>query len=164
MNDIKNEENIEEVEFVTDMVQNLKYKGDRALIKALQEIQGKFGYLPEKALNTLAEEIRVPMAKIYGVCTFYSQFRLEPQGKYIIQVCDGTACHVRGSQSLIDELESLLGIKVGETTEDMLFTLESVACIGACSLAPAIIINEETYAKVSPPKLADIVKKYRDLG
>jgi NADH-quinone oxidoreductase E subunit len=144
---------------VYDLVDNHISKGKRALIAILQDIQDEYGFLPEKALNIVSEKVRIPMAQIYGVATFYSQFRLKPLGKYVISVCDGTACHVRGSSGLIDEIRSHLGINPDETTEDGLFTLKVVACIGACSLAPAIVINdEETYAKVTPQKLSEIVE------
>ncbi len=164
MADIKSGDNqpIFNFESVNDIIDKHISKGKRALIAILQGIQDVYGFLPEKALNIVSEKVRIPMAQIYGVATFYSQFRLKPLGKYVISVCDGTACHVRGSSSLIDEIRSHLGINPDETTEDGLFTLKVVACIGACSLAPAIVVNdEETYAKVTPQKLSEIVEEIR---
>lgn len=146
---------------VYDVVDKHVHKGQRALIAMLQDTQEIFGFLPEEALLVISEKTDIPMARIYGVCTFYSQFKLKPLGKYIIQVCDGTACHVRGSSSLLEELKSQLGINPGDTTEDGLFSLEVVACIGACSLAPAIVVNEETYAKVSSKKIDEILSEIR---
>jgi NADH-quinone oxidoreductase E subunit len=147
---------------VNQVIDKHIHKGKRALIAILQDIQDEYGFLPEKALNIVSERVKIPMAQIYGVATFYSQFRLKPLGKYVISVCDGTACHVRGSTDLINEVRSSLGINPDETTEDGLFSLKVVACIGACSLAPALVINdEETYAKVTPHKLSQIIDEYR---
>lgn len=149
---------------VHEIIEKHREKGHRALIAILQQIQEVYGFLPEAALNVVTSEMRIPKAKIYGVCTFYSQFRLKPLGKYIIQVCDGTACHVRGSMDLIKELQAILGINAGDTTEDGLFSLEVVNCIGACSLAPAMVVGEDTYAKLTPKMLGEIVDKYRKRG
>lgn len=141
------------------------YKGNRALIGVLQKIQGVYGFLPERSMEMVSSNLHVPMAKIYGVATFYSQFRLTPLGKYTIMVCDGTACHVRSSNDLIEELRSHLEINPGETTEDGLFSIEIVNCIGACSLAPAIVINnEDTHAKMTPKRLAQLVEDYKKKG
>jgi len=131
------------------------------LIMVLQDIQDHFGYLPEDALNLVSERLRVPRARIYGIATFYSQFRLKPLGKYVIQICNGTACHVKGAPALIDELEGFLGIKNGETTSDGNFTLLTVNCIGACGLAPVIMINEEIYGKVTADKIHEIVSSLK---
>jgi len=131
------------------------------LIAILQKIQEFYGYLPEEALEIVAERINVPKAKIYGVCTFYSQFKLEPDGKYLVQVCNGTACHVRGAPALVDEISGILGISEGQTTPDNLFTLETVNCIGACGLAPAVVINEEIYGKVTPDKIHEIISNLK---
>ncbi len=139
-------------------------KGKRTLIAMLQDVQEEYGYLPEMALNIVSEEARIPLSKIYGVATFYSQFRLKPLGKYVISVCDGTACHVRGSMDVIQEAKATLGINPDETTEDKMFTLKKVACIGACSLAPAMVVNEQTYPKMTPKKLDGIIKDYKKQG
>lgn len=147
---------------VKEILDKIDVTDNSLLIGVLQKIQDIYGYLPEKALNFVSKGMKIPMAKIYGVCTFYSQFKLTPRGKYIIMVCDGTACHVRGSQDILDELKLQLQINPGETTDDGLFSLEVVACIGACSLAPAMVIDEETYAKVTPKKVSEILKIYRE--
>jgi len=131
------------------------------LIMILQKVQELYGYLPEEVIDFISEEIKVPKAKIYGVATFYSQFRLEPQGKYVINICNGTACHVKGAPSLVDEVEGILGIKSGQTTPDGLFTLETVNCIGACGLAPAVVINDKIYGKVTPEKIAELVNQLK---
>ncbi len=149
---------------INEIIDKHGWKGERGLIAVLQDVQGIFGYLPEKALNVVSTRLKISRAKIYGVCTFYSQFRLKPLGKYVIQVCDGTACHVRGSNDLIEEIKSTLGVNVGDTTEDGLFTIETVACLGACGLAPAMVINGETYAKLTPKLIDSIVEEYRKKG
>jgi len=132
-----------------------------ALIPALQAIQEEFGYLPRPALEHLAETLGVKLSSIYGVATFYSQFHLQPRGEHIIRVCMGTACHVRGANPLLETLERELEIKSGETTEDLRFTLEEVACIGACGLAPAVMIDDETFGRLTPEKLTEVLDQYR---
>jgi NADH:ubiquinone oxidoreductase subunit E len=131
------------------------------LINALQGIQGKWNYLPQKVLHSFSEMTLIPMSTIYGVATFYSQFHLAPRGKNIIQVCTGTACHVRGSSMLRDEITRLLGIQNGETTEDLNFTLESVNCIGACAMGPVIKVNDNYHGQVQMADLAKIINEYR---
>lgn len=136
-----------------------KYRGVKGcVIPVLQQAQNIFGYLPKDVLIKISEEIDVPISQIYGVVTFYSQFHLEPRGKYIIRCCLGTACHVRGAALVFDEIKKRLGLKDGEvTTPDLKFTLESVACIGACGLAPCIMINDETHGRLSPEKVGEIL-------
>ncbi|MGI6442658.1 MAG: NADH-quinone oxidoreductase subunit NuoE [Synergistaceae bacterium] len=136
-----------------------KYRGVKGcVIPVLQQAQNIFGYLPKDVLLKISEEIDVPISQIYGVVTFYSQFHLEPRGKYIIRCCLGTACHVRGAALVFDEIKKRLGLKDGEvTTPDLKFTLESVACIGACGLAPCIMINDETHGRLSPEKVGEIL-------
>ncbi|MBP7461045.1 MAG: NADH-quinone oxidoreductase subunit NuoE [Candidatus Delongbacteria bacterium] len=131
------------------------------LIMVLQKVQEIYGYLPEAVLNLVSVKLRVPRAKIYGIATFYSQFRLTPLGKYVVQVCNGTACHVKGAPALIEELEGLLGIKNGETTSDGLFTLQTVNCIGACGLAPALVINEEIHGRVTSDRLNELINSIK---
>lgn len=130
-----------------------------ALIPILQETQGIYGYLPKSTLYVASEYLNVPVGKIYGVATFYNQFRFEPIGKYLIQVCAGTACHVRGGGLILQALESELGIKAGETTKNSLFTLSTVACLGACSMAPVVTIGGEFHGRLQPK---DVVKLLRD--
>ena len=131
-----------------------------ALIPILQDIQQAFGYLPETELKKVSSHSNLPMSRIYGVATFYNQFRLQPMGKYVIRVCRGTACHVKGSFDILTTLETELSIKAGETTRDRLFTIETVACIGACSIAPVIAIGEEFYGKLDAKKVKKLLKDY----
>ncbi len=131
------------------------------LIPVLQEIQNQLGYLSEEAVEKVGKRLNLPTSKIYGVATFYNQFRFSPKGKYHIQLCRGTACHVLGSATVLEELEKFLGIKAGQTTRDGMFSLEVVACIGACGLAPVININGNFHAKVTPQSIKEIVKNYR---
>ena len=131
-----------------------------ALIPVLQDIQGAYGYLPEEALKIVSREIKIPLSRIYGVITFYAQFYLTPRGKNLIKACQGTACHVRGAGQVLDTLSRELKINPGGTTEDLSFSLETVACVGTCFLAPVIMINEDYYGKLTPKKAMDAVKKY----
>ena len=127
----------------------------------LSAIQNEFGYIPLDVQEIVSREIGLPVAEIYGVVTFYSFFSLKPKGKYVIGVCLGTACYVKGSQQIIDKFAELLHIKPGETTEDGLFTLSALRCIGACALAPAISINGKVYPKVTAPDVDKIVNEYK---
>ncbi len=136
--------------------------GPEQAIPILQRIQGEFRYLPPEALDRVCELTEITPSQLYGVATFYSQFRLKPVGKYIIKVCHGTACHVGGAVTITDTLEDELGIKTGGTTSDGLFTLESVACLGACSLAPIVVIEDETFGKLDPKKALQIVNDFRE--
>ena len=131
-----------------------------ALIPILQEIQAAYGYLPEEALKIVSREIKIPLSRIYGVITFYAQFYLTPRGKNLIKACQGTACHVRGAGQVLDTVSRELKINPGGTTEDLNFSLETVACVGTCFLAPVIMINEDYYGKLTPKKAMDAVKKY----
>jgi len=132
------------------------------LIPVLQEIQEEVGYLSEESVVEVAKHLNLPTSKIYGVATFYNQFRFEPVGKYHIQVCRGTACHVLGSATVLEEIEKNLKIKAGQTSKDGLFSIEVVACIGACGLAPVICINGEFHAKVTKDSIKEIVDSYRN--
>lgn len=134
------------------------------LIALLQEVQSVYGYLPENALQDISEFLDMPVSRIYGVATFYNQFRLKPLGRNIIRVCRGTACHVKGSANLLFALETSLNIKAGETTRDKNFTLETVACIGACSIAPVINVNNDYYGRASIKDIPRIIKKYAPQG
>ena len=127
------------------------------LIPILQETQAQFRYLPAAAMKEIAGFLRMPESTVYGVSTFYAQFKLTPLGRKIIRVCRGTACHVRGASKVLTELEKQLGIKAGETTEDLEYTLETVACIGACALAPTMTIDKETYGKMTTKKVAEVL-------
>ena len=131
-----------------------------ALIPVLHEAQAIYGYLPMEVMQKIADGLNLPVAKVYGVATFYSQFSLEKKGKYRINVCMGTACYVKGSGDLLNKFRERLGIEVGECTEDGLFSLESCRCIGACGLAPVITINDEVYGRLTEADIDGIIDKY----
>jgi NADH-quinone oxidoreductase subunit E len=134
------------------------FRGDREeLIPILQETQEQFRYLPAAAMREIGRFLHMPESTIYGVSTFYAQFKLTPLGKRIIRVCRGTACHVRGAAKVLSEIEKQLGIKAGETTDDLEYTLETVACIGACALAPTMTIDKETHGKMTTKKVAEVL-------
>jgi NADH:ubiquinone oxidoreductase subunit E len=134
------------------------YTGEQQeLIPILHDTQEKFHYLPAAAIKEIARFLHIPESSVYGVSTFYTRFKLTPQGKKVIRVCRGTACHVRGSGKILAEIEKLLGIQAGETTEDMEYTLETIACIGACALAPTMTIDDETYGKMTTKKVAEVL-------
>ena len=131
------------------------------LIPLLQSAQDHFGYIPRRAISHISGVTGVPESEIYGVVTFYSQFRLQPIGKYVIRACDGTACHVSGSIMIIETIEDELSIEVGGTTEDGLFTLSIVSCVGCCSLSPVIMINDKTYGQLTPALTRKLLRSYR---
>lgn len=133
-----------------------------SLITILQKAQGIYGYLPADVLNHIAKQTGIAAAKVFGVATFYTQFRFKPVGKYLIMLCQGTACHVNGSLMLEKTIFDTLGIKDGETTEDNLFTLKNVACLGCCSLSPVMMINDETYGNLTPEKVRKILAELRE--
>ena len=136
------------------------YKGkEEELIPILQKVQEEFGYLSEDAMREVAKFTRVPESRVYAVVTFYAQFRFTPIGRNHVMVCRGTACHVRGAPRILEAIEQQLGIKEGETTSDMEYSLETVACIGACGLSPCIMINKKVKAKLTPKKIAELFKK-----
>jgi NADH-quinone oxidoreductase subunit E len=136
-----------------------KYKGKKGnLIPLLQGAQNAYGYIPKEVFDKISAETGLKKNDLYGVATFYAQFRLHPVGKVIVRVCHGTACHVQNATAITDDLQSFLGIKDGSTTDDRLFTLESVACLGCCSLAPCMMIGDETYGKLTGKKAVDVVK------
>jgi len=143
---------------VDDVLKN--YETNPAwLIPVLQDIQQEYNYLPREALAVVSKKLDVPMSRVYGVASFYSSFSLEPRGKNIIRVCMGTACHLKGSGKLVDAVERELGIRDGQTTEDMRFTLELVNCLGCCALAPVVTIGQKYFEKMTPAKLAGVLKK-----
>ena len=138
-----------------------KYQGQKgSLIPVLQETQNLYGYLPEEAIKNVAKALKIPTSEVYGVITFYSQFHLNPRGRNIIKVCQGTACHVRGGKAILSHIQDTLNIKPGETSDDLRFTLEIVACIGACGLAPVIMINDDTHGRLTTDALPEILNKY----
>jgi len=138
------------------------YTGDRSyLIPLLQKLQGAYGYLPREVIERLSERTGIYVSHIMGVITFYSQFRLEPVGDNVIKICFGTACHVIGAENIADAICRELKVSLGETTEDNMFTVESVACLGCCSLAPVILINEETHGWLTPDSAREIIREFR---
>lgn len=133
------------------------HKRERSsLIFILQEVQDRLGYLPEEVVGQIARHLGLSPNEVFGVLTFYAQFRLTPSGRNLVRVCRGTACHVRGGVQVLKEVEKRLGIRDGETSRDMEYTLETVACIGACSLAPTMVINGETHGQMAPRRVAEL--------
>lgn len=139
-------------------------RGQNLLIPMLQLVQERHGYLPREDLMAIAALLEVPVAKVYGVATFYNQFRLVPVGRHLIKVCCGTACHVKGSALLLDALQAELGIKAGETTRDGQFSLEKVNCLGACGIAPVIAVDEEFHGRMSPRQIPRMLRLYDGPG
>ena len=132
------------------------------IIPILQAVQEEYRYLPEEILTFVATSLGISPARVFGVATFYSHFSLEPKGKYIVKVCDGTACHVKGSAGLIDVIRRELGLSDKEhTTEDLGFTLETVSCLGACGLAPAVVINDKVYGQVTKAQMKELIDEYK---
>lgn len=141
-----------------------KYKGqDGATIPVLHEAQEIYGYLPLEVQEMISEGLDVPLSEIYGIITFYTQFSLNPKGKYQIGVCLGTACYVKGSGDLLEKVKSILGIEVGECTPDGKFSIDATRCIGACGLAPVLTVNDDVYGRLVPDDIEGIIKKYQDM-
>jgi NADH-quinone oxidoreductase subunit E len=132
-----------------------------ALISLLQDIQAVYGYVPREAVELITKELSIFPVEIYGILTFYTQFHLTPQGRYTIKVCQGTACHVMGGGEILDYLSDKLGIKEGETTKDGIFSLERVACLGCCGMAPVIVIGNDFYGRYTIQKIDELLDKYR---
>ena len=148
---------VQKIEAICD-----KYSGENTpLIMILSEIQREFGYVPLEVQEVVSKKTGISVAEIYGVVTFYSFFSLKPKGKYVIGCCLGTACYVKGAQQIIDQFCEILGIKPGETTEDGLFTIDELRCIGACAAAPAVTINGKIYARVKVNDVAGIIAEYK---
>ena len=150
-----------DVQLITPVLDELAdVKG--SLITILQKTQEIYGYLPEEAICCISERTGIAESEIMGVATFYTQFRLTPVGKYLIMLCQGTACHVNSSELILQTIKDELGIDDGETTEDGLFTLKCVACLGCCSLSPVMMINDDTYGSLTPDKTKKILKELRE--
>lgn len=132
-----------------------------SLITVLQKAQGIYGYLPQDVLEYIAKELVIPTARVFGVATFYTQFRFQPVGKYFIELCKGTACHVNGADTIERTITEELGISDGETTADGLFSLKCVACLGCCSLSPVMMLNGETYGSLTPARVRQIISEKR---
>ncbi len=140
-----------------------RYKNEPSpLMLILSDVQKEYGYIPLEVQEIISHETNIPVSEIYGVVTFYNFFSLNPKGKYVIGVCIGTACYVKGGQQIEDKFLELLKIKPGETTEDGLFTVDGLRCIGACALAPALSINGKVYPKMTVDKVAAVIKEYQD--
>jgi len=138
-----------------------KYRGEEgALIPILQEMQESYGYLSEELLAKIGKRLHIPLSRIYGVVSFYAQFYTTPRGRYIVRVCRGTACHVRGGKNIRKAVQQFLSIGENETTPDFKFTFETVACLGACALSPVLLVNKNYYGKLTPAKVEQVLKQY----
>ena len=145
---------------INQIIEN--YKGTKwGLIPLLQEVQEHAGYIPPESIETIAEAMNLSPAEVQGVITFYAGFTLKPKGKYVLKVCRGTACHVKGSRSILRMMQKELNLKEGETSTDYQFTLETVACLGACFMAPAMLVNRNYYGKLAPPRVSSILGQYK---
>lgn len=142
-----------------DFIESLENKNG-SLIEVLHRAQSIFGYIPKEVQLHIAEKLQVPVSKVYGIITFYSYFNIEPKGDYVVSVCMGTACFVRGASDIVEEFEKKLNIKVGETTNDNRFTLDILRCVGACGLAPVVTINDKVYGHVTKDKVDSLLANY----
>jgi len=152
------------MEAVADKVQSIieSYKGEQGLlISLLQDVQAECGYLPKEVLIEISAKLDIPVSQVYSVATFFKAFTLKPRGRHMVSVCLGTACHVRGAKGILAKLERDLGIEEGSTTEDSRFSLETVRCVGCCSLAPVVVIGKETYGRLSQQKIPAILEQYK---
>ena len=134
-----------------------------SLMPILHDVQEHYGYIPQRAQEIIAAELRIPVSDVYGLITFYARFSLVPQGKNKVSVCMGTACYVRGAENVLHEVQKVLNINTGETTKDGLFSIEETRCVGACGLAPIIMVGRDVYGKVSPEQVEGIISKYRNM-
>lgn len=146
--------------FINKVIQ--RYGGSDSLISILQDIQSEFNYLPETAIRHVAKGLALPLIQVYAVASFFKAFSLEPRGKHSIHMCLGTACHVRGAPAVLNELERELGIKSGETTDDMQFTLETVNCLGACALGPVVVVDGKYYGQMTAGKVKKMLANLRE--
>ena len=149
------------INFVKDICKSFNNDGGE-VINVLHKVQGEFGYLSAEVQELVAEELRIPVARVYGIVSFYSFFTMTPKGRYPISVCLGTACYVRGAEKVIDELKRQLAVQVGGTTEDGKFSLNCLRCVGACGLAPDMMIGDKVYGRVTPDKVAGILAEYNN--
>lgn len=141
------------------------YRGKKGItIPLLAAIQKEFGYVAQEAVEYVSQKLDISASEMFGVATFYAMFRLQPEGKYVIRICRGTACHVQGSAGVAEEISRHLGVKEGETTEDGLFTIQHVACLGCCSLAPVIMVGDDVHGLLTPPKSVEVIDQYRAKG
>jgi NADH-quinone oxidoreductase subunit E len=139
-----------------------RYRGkEGAAIPLLADVQKEIGYVAEEAVEYVSAELAIPAAELFGVATFYAMFRFQPQGKYVVRLCRGTACHVQGSGRVAEQLERTLGVQDGETTEDLMFTLQYVACLGCCSLAPVMLVGTDVHGRLTPEKAVAVLEDLR---
>ena len=160
MSKIKNKLNDKQIQELKDICKSFNNEAGE-LINVLHKAQHHFGYLPADVQEVIAEELRIPVAKVFGVVTFYSYFTMIPKGEHPISICMGTACYVRGAEKVLEEFKRILNIQVGETSSDGKFSLSSLRCVGACGLAPVVMVGEKTYGRVSPDGVKDIIKEYQ---
>jgi NADP-reducing hydrogenase subunit HndA len=159
MSSIKIELRKEDIEKIREICASFG-NDSQDLINVLHKCQEHFGYLPAEIQEVVSEQLMVPVAKIYGVITFYSFFSMTPKGKHPVSICMGTACYVRGAEKVLEEFKKTLGIQVGQTTKDGKFSLSSLRCVGACGLAPVVMVGEKTYGRVAPDDVRNILKEY----
>ncbi len=149
-------------EAVGTLIDDLAISPDSDLISVLQQVQDSFGYLPPEAVEAISRRTRIPLSRIYGVISFYAQFYTEPHGRHTIRVCRGTACHVRGGKRVIDAVKAELGIEEEQTTDDMMFTLQTVACLGACALGPVMVVDSTYHGNMDPRKALRVLQMYQE--
>lgn len=161
MSNIKFELRKDQIDKIKEICKSFDNEGGE-LINVLHKTQSTFGYLPAEVQEVIAEELNIPVAKVYGVVTFYSFFTMIPKGKHPISICTGTACYVRGAEKVLEEFKKELKIEVGETSEDGKFSIACLRCVGACGLAPVVMVGNKTYGRVSPEMVKDIVAEYEE--
>ncbi|MDY6950636.1 MAG: NADH-quinone oxidoreductase subunit NuoE [Thermodesulfobacteriota bacterium] len=144
------------------LIEEKYHKNKEALVMILQDITGRYNYIPPEVLPHVARKLHLPLSRVFSVATFYKAFSLEPRGKYIVSVCTGTACHVRGAQGIMKSLHKDLKIKEGETTDDLMFTLESVRCMGCCASGPVIRVNKDTHGGLDPERIVPVIEQYKE--
>jgi NADH:ubiquinone oxidoreductase subunit E len=155
-----NDTNIIEIKKYIEETKGMEHP-ESYLIAVLHKVQGMFGYLDKEVMDFVAEEMNIPTAHIWGVATFYHYFNLEPIGKHVVSICMGTACYVKGGDKILNTLKSELGISTGETTEDGIFTLQEARCLGACGIAPVIMVDDKIYGELDSKKTIDVINRYR---
>lgn len=157
---LMNSDQTELFQILGDFIAKEAVKDQSALIKVLHKAQGVFGYLPKEVQIFVAEKLNIPISRVYGVVSFYSYFTDQPRGDYVVQVCMGTGCFVKGADKVMDAFANELTLKPGETSDDMKFTLSGVRCVGACGLAPVVLINDKVYGHVKPEQVQGILEDY----
>ncbi|MBN1124923.1 MAG: NADH-quinone oxidoreductase subunit NuoE [Sedimentisphaerales bacterium] len=154
------QEKLDQIKTYINRIKQQPYPGSY-LIAVLHRVQGMFGYVPREIMDVVAEEMNIPTAHIWGVATFYHYFNLKPIGKHVVSVCMGTACYVKGADDVLQALKRELGVKVGQTTEDRLFTLQEARCLGACGIAPVIMIDDKIYGELTAKSVVELIHRYR---